>query len=83
MAEPKLIYRSVDIAELFGVSRACVTQWGSRYTVPAPSFVDPSDSPYYLEPKLNEWLEWHRTTINASRSAAARAHKTTTDTKEN
>ena len=87
MAEPKRIFGTSEIALMFDVSRACVSNWLKRYeNCPKPDFVQITNKVergYYLEHKLDEWLEWHRTTMNASRSVKARARKTTTDPKDN
>lgn len=84
MTAPKRIFGASDIAAMFGVTRGCVSNWASRYeNVPEPDFVhltDKVERNYYLESTIQEWLEWHRTTMSASRSAAARARKTTTNT---
>lgn len=87
------VYGASDIAQLFGVDRACASNWIARYdNVPKPDFVHMTGKVtrrYYLESRLEEWLEWHRTTINPStsrkaieRAAQRRLAALTTDTKD-
>lgn len=75
MTAPKRIFGASEIALMFDVSRACVSNWTKRYeNCPKPDFVQITNKVergYYLEHKLDEWLEWHRTTINSTRSVKA------------
>lgn len=53
----RTIYGSADLAELFGVSRAAVTNWHTRCPdAPAPDFMTLDGRRFWLS--LDPWIEW-------------------------